>query len=122
MPGVGAAVGSALSAVTAPSEANIQAKMRSFEQARQAGAIIPSGEMDAAGQEAMRRLVKGQTPAPPPAAAAAAPNAAQVPPPQAAPPANQSGAQNVTPQQGGIWADAEAMQKNRAMAGVPMVK
>lgn len=55
-----------------------------------------------------------------PQAPQGAPPQAGGPPPQ--PPPQSGAASNVSPQQGGIWADAEAMQKRRAMSGLPTVQ
>jgi len=64
--------------------------------------------MDAAGQEAMRRLLKGQTPGP----QFDAPYNANAPQPNP----------KFTPQQGGAWGDAEQEQQKLVNAGVPTIR
>jgi hypothetical protein len=146
-----------------PSENDIQAKMAEIERNRQAGWPMEASQMDAAGQEALKRLMQqpgaGMAPAQPQPSASATPpqppagnnippsvmgghntppqylpqqpgmppqgspqpQAGQGgPPPQGAPQGSPQA--NVTPQQGGIWADAEAMQKRRALSGAPTIQ
>lgn len=89
-------------------EQDVQAKMEQFETARKNGTFVMPHEMDAAGQEAIRRLLRGQTPGP-----------------QFDAPYNQAPAKpdpRFTPVQGGVWSEAEKEQQNRVLAGTPTIR
>jgi hypothetical protein len=90
------------------SERDVQARMQQFENARRSGTFLMPSAMDAAGQEALRRLLKGQTPGG-----------------QFDAPINQNPPQpnpNYTPTQGGAWGDAEQEQQKLVNAGVPTIR
>jgi len=90
------------------SERDVEAKMIRFEDARRSGTFIHPREMDAAGREAIRRLLHGATPGP----QFDAPY--NVPPPRPDP--------RFTPEQGGVWMDAEKEQQERVLKGLPMIR
>jgi hypothetical protein len=89
-------------------ERDVQTRMQQFENARRNGTFVMPHAMDAAGQEALRRLMKGQTAGP-----------------QFDAPINQNPPQpdpRYTPVQGGAWDDAEAEQQKLVNAGLPTIR